>query len=503
MQKNIGVEEAVEAAQAIGANLAIPDERGDFNDLWQHTDDDEVRRQLDAADEVEPEQADQASGEITPSDVAFSDLFIEQHSEHVRYCEQGWLIWDGARWSHDDHGQVQEMGKQTARSILDLSKNEPDVERASKLARWGARVLQKARIDAGTSLACSNPKIRVKISELDADPLLLNVLNGTIDLRTGELRPHRRGDLITRLCPVEYDESAECPRWDSFLDTIFDGSKSLIDFVQRAVGYSLTGLTNEHCLFICYGHGDNGKTVLLETISQLAADYAKSSSIETFMARGNRGGIPNDIARLAGVRLVTVGETPQYGAFNESLVKDLTGGDTITARFLHREFFDFRPQFKLWIRANHKPRIKGTDHGIWRRIRLIPFGVTISKKKRDPYLLDKLRGELPGILARAVRGCLAWQKHGLEPPLEVRDATESYKSDQDVLGTYLKERVRRAPESCYIKARPLYNYYVKWCEESGERPEPEKDFSAAMIERGYKKERKKSGWRYVGINFKT
>ena len=502
MQKNIGVEKATEAARAIGAKLAIPDEPGDFNDLWHETDDDEVRRQLDAAVEVAPVEVVEASNTTVPSDITFGDRFVEQHSDVVRFCEEGPKVWDDKRWNKDSRGKIQELGKVTARSIFDLAKDEDDDDRRAKIAKWAIVAQHKPRIDAGIALASSDSRVRVGMSDFDADPLFLNVANGTIDLRTGQLKPHDRDDLITRLCPVEYDESAKCPRWDTFLDEIFDVSKSLIDFVQRGVGYSLTGLTNEQCLFICHGGGENGKSVLLETLRQIAADYAMSSSIETFMAHGNRGGIPNDIARLAGVRLVTVGETPQRGAFNESLVKDLTGGDTITARFLRREFFEFRPQFKLWIRANHKPQIRGTDRGIWRRMRLIPFTVTIPKKEQDPGLLERLRSELPGILTWAVEGCLDWQQHRLQIPAEVRKATKTYRSEQDVLGSYLKDRIRKN-RSSHIMARPLYDDYAAWCDANREGSVlPEKDFSTTMIERGYEKLKTKKGMQYVGINFK-
>ena len=497
--QNVGVEKATEAAQAIVAKLAVPDDRGDFNDLYVEYDKREVRRQLKKAVEVDA-PSDDPSPTIVPSDVAFGDLFVAQHSKDVKFCEEGWEVWDDTRWKNDSLGEIQERGKDTARSIFDLAKNAESLDDQSKFGKWGVSALNKARIDSGIGLASSNRKVRLTMADFDRDPMLFNVANGTFDLRTEKLRPHNRSDLITRICPVAYDEAARCPLWLKFLDTIFERSKPLIQFVQRAIGYSLTGLTTEQCLFLCYGNGANGKTVLLETLRDLMSDYGLSSSIDTFIRRGNRG-IPNDVARLAGARLVTIGETPEFGSFNESLLKDLTGGDTITARFLHKEFFEFRPQFKLWIRANHKPAIKGTDEGIWRRIRLIPFKVTIPPKKRDPDLLEKLRAELPGILIWGVQGYLDWRENGLQTPSAVRRATKSYRKEQDILGTYLKDCIQKK-RSSHIMAAALYSDYSDWCDSNGETSVSSKQFSAAMEEREYDKKKVEKGMAYQGINFR-
>jgi putative DNA primase/helicase len=271
----------------------------------------------------------------------------------------------------------------------------------------------------------------------------------------------------------------------------------------NTVGYSLTGRTDEQCLFFAYGTGSNGKSVFLKTVQALAGEYSTPARVETFTARHARqaGGIPNDIASLAGARVVAVSEVDDGQRLNESLVKDMTGGDAITARFLNREFFSFHPQFKLWMQGNHKPQIRGTDHGIWRRIHLIPFAVTIPPEEKDPALFDKLRAEASGILAWAVRGCLEWRRDGLNPPEEVKAATEAYREEMDILGAFLDERCARAP-NITVRAKVIYDAYRQWCDESGQRAYSLKRFGIAMGERGITKGEDRAGIFYQGIGLR-
>jgi putative DNA primase/helicase len=403
------------------------------------------------------------------------------------------LIWTGKCWHSDEAGYATVTAKKAVRRIYKELAGLP--EQAQKdLFKWAQRSQSADRVRAMLFLAQSEPGIPARFADFDYDPLLLNCANGTVHLASGTLHPHKRGDLISRMVNIDYEPSSACPTWHDFLAKIMAGDTDTIDFLQRAVGYTLTGNTGEQCLFFLYGTGSNGKSVFLEILKELTGDYGIAASMQTLMVSKQQG-IPNDIARLAGKRFVAVGETEDGARLRESLLKDLTGGDTITARFLRHEFFDFRPQFKLWIRGNHKPQIRGTDEGIWRRIHLIPFAVPIPQAERDPQLLDKLRLELPGILAWAVQGCLKYRQLGLRPPKQVEQATKEYREEMDVIGDFLSERCATERHAT-VSAKYLYQSYRAWCEESGAYPLPQRRFGASLSERGYIREHKEAGSYY-------
>jgi putative DNA primase/helicase len=320
---------------------------------------------------------------------------------------------------------------------------------------------------------------------------------------------------------VAYDPQAACPTWERFLWRIIGGTnleddtedrgagesdnrqaaddraKRLIGFLQRAIGYSLTGETREQCLFVLHGSGANGKSTFLEVLQTLLGDYAQSTPSASLLAKDRHDGIPNDIARLRGARLVTAVEIGQGRRLNEELMKRLTGQDTITARFLHAEFFDFRAEFKLFIACNHLPTITGTDHAIWRRIRLIPFTVTIPETEQDKDLPAKLQAELPGILAWAVRGCLAWQREGLGTPEEVKQATAGYRASMDQIGRFIEECCL-VSQQVRIKASELYEAYKKWCDANGEQAATLSAFGHYLEEQGFAKHKIGTIWR-LGI----
>ena len=322
------------------------------------------------------------------------------------------------------------------------------------------------------------------VDELDSNPWLLNAANGTIDLKTGALRAHSRRDLVTKQAPTAFDPDARCPTWLAFLDTVMAGRQDLIEFLRRAVGYSLTGDVSEQVVFFPYGLGANGKTTFAETVTAMLGDYAQKAPRGMLTMRaGNSDGVPNDIARLPGARFVVSNEVEEGRRLAEAQVKDLAGGDTLTARFMRGEFFEFRPTHKLWIYGNHKPVIRGTDEGIWRRMRLIPFEVTIAAAKQDRKLLQKLRAELPGILAWAVQGCLDWQRDGLSAPAEVTEATAAYRAEMDVLADFLSDKCYLAPSATVPKAA-LFVAYQTWCEVNRERPLGKIAFGARLKERG-------------------
>jgi len=423
------------------------------------------------------------------TDLGNARRFAGQHGENLRYCAPRgkWLVWTAVRWEEDRTGIVLRLARETVASIYIEAAHASDHK---PLATHAMKSESEARLKAMVSLAESEPDVPILPEQLDADPWILNVLNGTIDLRTGNLLPHRREDYITKLAPVEYDDDAPCPLWLGFLERIFDRKQALIDYVQRAVGYSMTGSTREQCWFLGYGRGQNGKTTLRETVKAMLGDYGAVTETRTFLQERYEG-VRNDLARLPGVRYLTCMETESGKKLAEGLVKLVTGGDTISARFLFHESFEFKPVFKLWLSANHKPRITGTDYATWRRIRLLDFSVTIPEEERDPDLLEKLQQELPGILAWAVQGCRDWQRHGLGTPEEVAQATENFRIEQDTLGAFIAECCE-ADADAYVAASAIYHAFSEWCREQGEKPLRKTEFGTRLNEKGYAPDRKHS-----------
>lgn len=426
-----------------------------------------------------------------------------RYGQSIRYCHvwKKWLIWDKKRWVIDPSGAIMRCAKNTVRGIYSEASDTANDEERKTLAKHALRSESESKLRAMVSLTESEPGIPIQPEQLDINLWLLNALNGTINLQTGKLQEHHKEDYITKLISAEYEPSAPCPTWLNFLDEIMDGNKEIITFLQRAVGYSLTGSTKEQVMFILHGTGQNGKSTFIDTISSLLGEYAQQTPTDTLMFK-NSSGIPNDIARLKGSRFVAAVESEEGHRLAEVLVKQLTGGDKITARFLHAEFFEFKPQFKLWLATNHKPLIRGTDHAIWRRIRLIPFLVTIPPEKIDKDLPNKLIKELPGILSWALEGCLDWQANGLNTPKEVLAATEIYRAEMDVISDFLSECCI-VNTYARVKVSDLYKKYTDWCEENGEKPSNKRIFGERIRERGFNNNRIGHGgtwwWEGLGI----
>jgi len=438
---------------------------------------------------------------FTLTDLGNAQRLVHRHGKDLRFLHLWgkWLLWNGTRWVKDDTGEIYRRAKDTVKSIYAEASEVDDAEKREAIAKHALKSESNLRIKAMCSLAESEPGIPITPDQLDANPWLLNCPNGVLDLQTGKLREHRREDYLTKIIPIEFTESATCPRWIEFLNQIMDGNQNLIDFLQKAVGYSMTGDTREQTLFFLYGLGSNGKSTFLDVIKKVLGDYAMQMSPDTLMMKDRGGGIPNDIARLRGARFVAASEIEEGRRLAEVQIKELTGGDTITARFLHQEFFEFKPEFKLFLAGNHKPRIKGTDEGIWRRIRLIPFTVIIPEDKRDKSLPDKLRNELPGILNWAIEGCLMWQREGLGMPDEVKAATDSYRSEMDVIAAFIEENCL-INKQIITPAAQLYKTYTSWCEESGERAISQRAFGMKLTERGFTRTRGTGGrWTWQGI----
>ncbi len=416
------------------------------------------------------------------TDMGNAERFVAHHGRDVRYCYPWgkWLVWTGAHWERDDSGRVHRLAKEAVRGIYAEASAAEDEGRRKAIAQHATRSEAEARIKAMLELAKS--EVPVSPDDLDADPWLLNVPNGALDLKSGELRPHRREDLLTKMVGAEYNPDAPAPAWAAFLERVLPGEE-LRRFVRRAAGYSLTGDTSEQVMFINHGGGNNGKSTFQEALSEALGDYAMRAPTEMLMVKRG-GGVPNDVARLKGGRFVTASETEEGRRLAESLVKDLTGQDTITARFMRAEFFDFKPSHKLWLSTNHKPEIKGTDNAIWRRIRLVPWSVVVPPAERDRELPEKLRAELAGVLAWAVRGCIEWRREGLGESEEVRVATAEYRAEQDVLAAFIEEVCVVRPEA-WVRFADLHGAYAAWCEEARERAENKRGFGARLKERGF------------------
>jgi putative DNA primase/helicase len=453
---------------------------------------------IDPADaEAAAQRVADARRDVIDTDLANAGRLARRHGPDLRYTAAGgWLVWGGTHWLEDPKGvRVQALAKDTALAIFDEVKTASD---RNELFRHAKRSQAKTAIDAMISLARSEPGVFVPLTSFDTDLMLFNVANGTIDLHTGKLRLHSRDDLITRISPIEFDPDADCEQWDAFLWRVLGQDDELYRYARRLVGYLMTGKTSEQVLHFLYGLGANGKSVFCEILEMLLGDYAIVVSPELVMMR-RHSGIPNDIARLRGVRAAFLNETSQGSRFDEAKLKDLTGGDKLSGRFLHQEFFDFPPTHKLVIRGNHKPVISGTDDGIWRRLRLIPFIVTIPPDEQDHQLIDKLRAELPGILRWAVDGCLEWQREGLKPPALIVDAVREYREESDTLGRFIVEHCNTSSKLSQVKSGVLFKHYQQFAETAGERWIAHKDLPHEMRRRGFDYKRGKEGGLYFGI----
>ncbi len=447
---------------------------------------DSVAELYEPVAEVVPISANGHGSALPPARFNLTDLgnaerFVYRHGEDVRFCYPWgkWLVWTGKRWERDESGRVFKLAKDTVRGIYGEAAAAEDEDRRKALAKHAAGSESEAKIRAMLELAKS--EVPASPDDLDAAPWLLNAPNGTVDLRTGELREHRREDLITKMAGAEYRPGTEAPTWAAFLERALPG-EDLQGFVRRAAGYSATGDTSEQCMLINHGSGANGKSTFHEALAAALGDYAMRTPTEMLMSKRG-GGVPNDVARLKGARFVSASETEEGRRLAESLIKDLTGQDTISARFMRGEFFDFRPTHKLWLSTNHKPEIRGTDNAIWRRIRLVPWAVSIPPAEQDRKLPEKLRAESAGVLAWIVDGCLEWRRGGLQAPDEVRRATGAYRSEMDVIGAFLRDECEIGRDfKATLKA--VYARYEEWCEEGGERAESKRKFNARLTERG-------------------
>jgi P4 family phage/plasmid primase-like protien len=433
------------------------------------------------------------------TDLGNAERLIHRHGANLKYNSVfgKWYIWDGKVWNEDKVNEMQQRAKDTVRSIYKEAYMAEDDDSRKAISTHAAKSENIARVRAMVSLAES--EVPILPDDMDSDVWLLNCKNGVVNLKTGELKPHNRDYMMTKLSPVAYDSQAKCPTWEKFLEDVMRDEEGnvkheLIDFLQKSVGYSLTGDTSEQVLFFFYGTGRNGKSTFMNVVNDVLGDYGKQTNAETFTVKKSDR-VNNDIAALKGARLVAATESEEGARLAESLVKQLTGGEPILARFLHQEFFEFVPQFKIFFTTNHKPVIRNNDEGIWRRIRLVPFTVRIPDEKLDKDLPKKLNEEMSGILRWAVEGCLKWQKEGLGNPKEVEEATASYRDEMDTMGNFLQEHCT-VHDNAKCVVSDLYKKYTEWCEENGEYELSKQRFNRKIEERGFKKKRSTGGHYY-------
>jgi putative DNA primase/helicase len=425
-----------------------------------------------------------------PNDIITEDSaateFVECHGADLRYCHTtgAWFIFQITHWHEDETGRAFQMARAIARR---LSEDQDQAKRSG---------INKTAFSSGIErFAKGDPQVAVTNDYWDADPWLLGTPGGTVDLRTGELRESDRHDAITKLTAVAPLDEA-CPLWLKFLDEATGGDHEFIRFLQQWCGYCLTGVTREHALVFVYGPGGNGKSVFINIMSRIFGDYARTAAMDTFTA-SHSDKHPTDLAMLLGARLVTASETEAGKPWAEARIKQLTGGDTIAARFMRQDFFEYKPQFKLVVIGNHMPDLNNVDEAAKRRFNIVPFILTPLEPDRD--LEEKLFHEAGGILQWMIRGCLDWQASGLIRPESVQAATKAYFLDQDLIGQWIEDQcdVKIGHIRMWDRSADLFDAWAAFCVKAAEPPGSKKAFGAALRKRGFKLDREPDGTRVI------
>ena len=412
-----------------------------------------------------------------PSVVKYYDLndygngqrLVDTYKNNIRYCNElkVWMIFNSHRWVEDKGGVLERLAKKIIEQIRAQAFKEKN-EKKQKLFFDAVSKAGNIRGITGMVKSASTEKIvRIGSETFDRNKYLLNFKNGTFDLNENIFKENKSDDYITKLIDINYDSTATCPRWEQFINEIMGNNEGLIKFVQRAIGYSLTGSCEEQKMFICYGSGSNGKTIMMETLRAILNDYSRNITAESLMAKESTSTANGDIARLKGARFVTAKETKEGRKLDEALIKEVTGADTMTARYLYKDEFEFIPELKLWLATNYKPEITGQDEGIWRRLILIPFNVQFTNVandgngKKDKGLAKKLKTEMPGIINWCIKGCAMWNEEGLSEPKEVLEAVEEYRSESDGLQQFIDENLKITPGAC-ITNKEITELYNRW-----------------------------------------
>lgn len=442
----------------------------------------------------------------TLDDTGNAARFYDLFGQSALYChpEGRWYWWDGRRWCEDRQGVVRGFADETMEAMrddleayIDADQGKTDAEELEKaymkhLKRCRAQATKTAMLAEAAHLCPVLPE------EFDRDGMLLNTPSGVVDLHSGELLSHDPALRMARITRAEYSPTAVCPVWMTVLAEAMGGDGDLVDFWQKLMGYALTGDTTEQAMAILIGDGRNGKSTILETAAEVLGDYAANMRVDSITMSGRGSGSSSDIARLAGARFVTCAESGEGVRLDEGQIKNLTGGDRITARRLYADEMEFVPQFKIFMSTNHKPVIRGTDLGIWRRLWVVPFNVTIPDDKVDRHLRGKLRAESSGILRWMVEGCLRWQREGLRLPDAVEEARRQYRGEMDVVAAFLSECVDHVGT---VMAGDLYRAYTAWARENNEFVMSSQRFGREMAKR-CEKEHRREGWVYSGLSLK-
>jgi putative DNA primase/helicase len=477
-----------------------------------------------SAPKIEPEPAkrvkiDPVFGRFSLTDFGNAERLIAKTSGNIRYCptNDSWYIWNGdGYWKKDDVSEIREYAKAVILAIQDEAKYADSDDIRTALKAWGRKCEKPDHVNAAIKLASSDPGVVLGIEKFDTDIYLFNFINGTYDLKNNLFCEHDRCNMITRQAAYDYNKDATCPMFLDFLERIFRGQRErdeIIRYLQKAIGYSLTGEVSHQAIFLLYGSGANGKSTLIETIRMLVGDYGTTIASASLTTQRSES-VRNDIARLPKIRFVSASENAKGTVLDEELIKHLTGGDLITARFLFQEEFHFHPQLKLWWAFNHPPGVRDLTHSLMRRLKLIPFTETITDKERidQQVLLEMFRQELPGIFNWALDGLRMFFKDGLKDPDTIKNAVKEFKDDQDILFDWLND-------NCYVPARDaldetaltqdtrtlssvLYKNYQNWAIQNHEKVMSPKKLGLELLERGFKREHTKKGAMYIGIGIK-
>jgi putative DNA primase/helicase len=438
------------------------------------------------------------------TDVGNGQRLVRNFGDNLRYVpEMGrWLIYENGLWRQDTDGEITRFGKRTTDQIVQEARKIADDEQRQRLMKHAIASESCHRLEAMIKMAATEKKVVLHQKDIDRDPDLFGLSGGVLNLKTGKVQPGRREEYITKradIAAIPEDVVSLCPSWLNFLERIMEGDRDLIQYLQRAMGYSLTGHTSEQCLFFLYGTGANGKSTFLNVLQALLGDYALVIDPETLMSKASGGGATPELARLTGARVLITNEVEEGKRLAENRVKQMTGGDTMVARHLYQMPFEFKPKFKIWMAGNHKPVIRGTDHAIWRRIHLVPFAVSIPKEEQDKSLAKKLRAEMSGILQWAVEGCKEWRNQGLKAPKQVKAAVDGYREEMDILGHWIEECCV-LNERIKAESNHLYQSYKSWCQLNGHYFQSQTRFGRALGERGLQKEKQGTiSWTGIGL----